>query len=553
MNIQKQVSLIGLVLGGVIATLIAVAVLVGWRMASLQQQTEISAEALKNHWHGDMMHDALRGNVVAALYAATTGNAAMLKQAQTDIAENADTFRSAVQANAALPLEPALAASVRAIRAPLEAYIVAAEETATMAGSDVGRARALWPAFDTRFEAMEQAQGALGETIEEAVAMNTQASHAMARWSLPVILVFGFIAFAALAVVYRVLTRRVVAPIDRLATTLQALSAGNVDVSVSDTDRTDEIGALARGVEAFRGNVEVARKAEEARVQAELAGRTALRDMATSLEQSVLEIVGSLQMSTASLKESAADMSQTAAATKSDASTAAESADETFNGIQIVAAASHELSASIDEIARRIEDASTASAIAFERANQARDRVASLANAAEQIGAVSALITEIAEQTNLLALNATIEAARAGDAGRGFAVVANEVKGLAAQTTRATENIGGLIQSIRDVAAEVGTAIGGTYDSIEALSESNSSIASAITQQCAATNEISGSAETTSQASQRLHGMMGNVQEQARVSESRAGSVLDSTHELESRVASLRDEVVDFIARVRAA
>ncbi|BBE73164.1 methyl-accepting chemotaxis protein [Oharaeibacter diazotrophicus] len=290
-----------------------------------------------------------------------------------------------------------------------------------------------------------------------------------------------------------VIGRGVTRPLGRLRAGMTALSRGE-DVEIEGTLRGDEIGAMARAVQVFRENAlergrleaeaEVARGARAERQERVEAAVRAFRTEVETLMRSVADTAATMR-STAGTLTASAETSAAQADEASRASTAASSK------VAVVAAAAEELSASIHEIAARVAGTTAVVATADADTRRTNQRVASLAEAASRVGEIVTLIETIASQTNLLALNATIEAARAGEAGRGFAVVAHEVKNLAGQTARATEQIAAQVAAIQASTREAVGAIGGIAEVMADVNRTTVAIAAAVEEQGAATAEIS--------------------------------------------------------------
>ncbi|RMD63500.1 MAG: HAMP domain-containing protein, partial [Alphaproteobacteria bacterium] len=242
-------------------------------------------------------------------------------------------------------------------------------------------------------------------------------------------------------------------PIRLLTGVMRNLADGDLSVEIPARDRTDEIGAMAAAVQVFKDNaIEVERlkkEQEEADHRAEEEKRRLMNNLADDFETSVGGVVQTVSSAAAEMQASAQSMSTLADQTNARATTVAAAAEEASTNVRTVAAAAEELLASVSEIGRQVQQSTTISKDAVEEAGRADEMIQGLAEAAAKIGEVVGLITDIAEQTNLLALNATIEAARAGDAGKGFAVVASEVKNLANQTAKATEEISAQIAGIQ--------------------------------------------------------------------------------------------------------
>ena len=347
-------------------------------------------------------------------------------------------------------------------------------------------------------------------------------------------------------------------PMAKLVAVLEQMAQGRTEVELVEARRGDEIGAMGRAVDAIKAMV--ARKAaEEAEVKqiadaaaADERKRTML-ELADGFERSVGGIVHTLSDSSNELQTTAQSMTASATQAAAQSHAVASAAEEAASNVQKVAAAAEELGSSVQEIGRQVSSSAELARNAVGEAEQTAHLVNALSESAARIGDVVGLISSIASQTNLLALNATIEAARAGEAGRGFAVVASEVKELAAQTTRATDEISSQIAQIQGATGQAVTAIGAISTRIREISSVATTIAAAVEEQGAATQEI---VRNVSQAAVGTTEVTTNISGVASASEqtgAASGELLTAATELSRQSERLGMEMSRFLGTVRAA
>ncbi|HVJ52172.1 MAG TPA: cache domain-containing protein [Aliidongia sp.] len=364
-------------------------------------------------------------------------------------------------------------------------------------------------------------------------------------------------AVLAIAAVALWLARSIARPLATVTASMTALAEGDVGVEVPTLRRRDEIGRMVASLSVFRDTAQEARRlqAQEAEVQAQAAGERQhmLTRLANDIETSLRGIVQSVSGAADKLQGDARGMSDVAERANRQSHAVAQASDHATANVQMVAAAAEELSSSIGEISRQITDSARITAEAVAEVGRTNETVEGLATAAQHIGEVVKLISDIASQTNLLALNATIEAARAGEAGKGFAVVASEVKSLANQTARATEEISSQIAAMQKVSGAAVGAIKGVGGTIGRIDEIVSVIAHAVQQQRSATDEIAQNVQQAAVGTQEVAQNIGGVTEAAADTGAMAGQLRIESEGLARQAQSLQQEVDRFTADIRAA
>jgi methyl-accepting chemotaxis protein len=353
-------------------------------------------------------------------------------------------------------------------------------------------------------------------------------------------------------------TRSVTKPLAGMVRDMDKLASGDFHVVLPGLGRKDEIGAMAEAVELFKFKaIERARhesEQEEAVKRAAGAERKAeLQQLANGFEQAVGNIVAAMSVLSSELEGAAGTLTTNADTTRQLSDAVAGASDEASINVQSVAHATQQLTASVSEISNRAHESSHIAGEAVRQANETDSRIAALSKAATRIGNVLKLITDIAEQTNLLALNATIEAARAGAAGKGFAVVAAEVKTLATQTAKATDDIGTQIAEMQAATKESVTAIKDIGSTIGRISEIATAIAVAVEQQSKTTHEIARNVDHAARSTARVAGNIGDVNRAASETGAASTRVLTSAQVLSSEGSKFKEAVEQFLATLRAA
>ena len=346
-------------------------------------------------------------------------------------------------------------------------------------------------------------------------------------------------------------------PIRRIGEVLLELASGNKAVQIPYVDRGDEVGDNARAAKTFKENlVRIEQMESEQKDQEAAAAARRKADMiklADAFQAAVGGIVTSVSSASHQLEAAAGTLSGNASQTQQLSGMVAAASEEASTNVGAVASAAEEMSASVTEIGRQVHDSSRIAGDAVQQAQRTDSRINELLKAAGRIGDVVKLITAIAEQTNLLALNATIEAARAGESGRGFAVVASEVKALAAQTAKATEEIGTQIAGMQAATQDSVAAIREISATITQISDIATTIAATVEEQGAATTEIARNVSEAAKGTAEVAEKITHVNQGASATGAASAQVLASARSLATESSSLKAEVENFLNTVRAA
>jgi methyl-accepting chemotaxis protein len=356
---------------------------------------------------------------------------------------------------------------------------------------------------------------------------------------------------------FLLLSRSIVSPINAMTMAMRNIAQGDTATSIPALERGDEVGAMAQSVKVFRDNMIEAdhlRGEQEAlKAQSDSERKVLLARMADEFESGVRASLDSLAGAASEMQATSKSMSSTATEASQQATSVAAVAEQASVNVQTVAAATEQLSSSVSEIGRQVTQSTEIAGQAVAEANRTNVTVQGLSAAAQKIGDVVKLISDIASQTNLLALNATIEAARAGEAGRGFAVVANEVKSLASQTAKATDEISAQVGAMQGATTEAVQAIEGIGRTIGAINEITSAISLAVEQQGTATQEIARNVQEAALGTGQVSSNIASVNYAAEKTGSASNSVLASAEQLSKQAVNLRADVDRFLGNIRAA
>ncbi len=431
---------------------------------------------------------------------------------------------------------------IELMREPLTIDEARAIEAAGASTAAMDRVQAIYEGILQAKDAEVGLRGA-----EEGAAFSTAFAVLLAGAGLSLVAAVGF---------GLLLMRSLSRPIAAMTAAMGRLAEGDTAVEVPSVGRGDEVGAMAAAVQVFKDNAirnaELAAAAQ--REEAERAARTErLRALTEGFSRDIGTVLEQVTGAARQLEGTSSDLTATARDTSGRAAAVASASEQASNNVQTVASASEELGASIEEISRQVVSQRELASAAAEDAKSSDAEVRRLAESAQKIGDVVNLITDIAEQTNLLALNATIEAARAGEAGKGFAVVASEVKNLASQTAKATEQIAQDVQAIQAQTTATVSAIEVIGQRIGSITEIATAVASAVEEQASATKEISRNVQEAAAGAQDVTGNIAGVTDATGGLDRSASELADASKVLTGQADELQRFVSRFVDDVRAA
>lgn len=447
------------------------------QLAEALAENQLNISALRNHMEADMMHDALRADVLAA-FVVSAGDKTTASQVHTDFKEHSEHFRKMLQDNAALPLTEEIRKAIEQARPALESYISQASQLIERALVDSNAARSLMPAFSASFLELEDKNEALSSLIEAQVSKAQSMGDARVSqggWWL----IAGIIAVCALmALITTELLKSVLGPLDKAVQIARSIAQGSLCNHIR-VERNDEAGQLQQALSDMQRNLR--QMIDNIRTESERLGLAAntLNHASAAIVHSAVEESDSATSMAAAMEQMIQNISQVAEHANSAKDLSSQSEQLAYSGGQVIMGV-------VDSMERIAETVNESSSI-----------ITTLGQSSEEIHSIIQVIKSIAEQTNLLALNAAIEAARAGEQGRGFAVVADEVRNLAARTAQSTQEITGMIERIRSGTAQ---AVNSMQTGVERVSDG----VSLARQAGDSINEIRGGAH-------RAAGMVGEI------------------------------------------
>ncbi|HEY0185367.1 MAG TPA: methyl-accepting chemotaxis protein [Rhodopila sp.] len=468
-----------------------------------------------------------------------------------------NTFRTSTEAALAAVdayekvADPGVTATIQAVRAGLTAYRTAFGAV-TSAVSSLAELydTAQHPMITAMLADLDKASDSLGQDIIDAAARSAEMRDSTLEFQIGA----AAVGLAGGLLLAFFIGRGIARPIGDMTTTMMTLAAGKHGVTIHGADRRDEIGDMARAVTVFKDNMIQAERLsrEQEAARAARSRRQDAMDLHThAFGSSVTGVMSALEVAAEKMRQGADVMSTSAAAVHREAAQTAEGAGKSSADLTAVAAAVEQFTASVGEISRQVAVSSDVARQAVQRAEASQTTIRSLSDSTARIGDVVRLIDSIAGQTNLLALNATIEAARAGDAGKGFAVVAGEVKALAAQTAKATAEIGAQIETVRGATDDTVAAMNEIGGIIGRMGEVSTAISAAVEEQSATTREIASSIQGVAGSTAQAAQAMGHVVQVADEAGDASRNILGEATEIGTASERLRREVEEFLTIVQ--
>ena len=511
-----------------------------------------AAAIIRAHMHADMMHDAVQSQVMKSLYARSTGNNTLLKEARTQLVRESAEFSADIEHALTLSPPDEIRRGLREIALLVVDYKRSAADLANQPPDNEAIRQ-----FQQLFETLRDKNEAVSVKLDAYIAELADTASVTANTAIMRHFTIAFFVMLVALMVPLFARRQIFEPQEKLITLMKDISAERLEGQVPYTDRSDEIGQIAAALAIFRRNVEEKRKleaeAEAQKKQAEEERRGAMFGLADNFEAKVKSVADTVASAATEMDATSRDVMKRAQDSADKLGKLVTGIAGASQNVQTVAAATTELSASIRGIAEQVENGEKIMTSAVGEAGRANETAESLSEAAEKIGGVVDVINEITAQINLLALNATIEAARAGEQGKGFSVVAAEVKNLAGQTTLATRQIEEQVSFIQQAASDTVGVLQQISETINEMNKISATIANAVVAQGAATQEIARNVQQAAEITHDVSTHATDVKLASTGASSAVSQMIAAASDLSRQSESLRGQVSGFLRDIKAA
>ena len=545
-SLKKKFVLLGITL----VSLTFATEFLNYKNTKIAQNQKLAIEVTQRHMDADMKHDGIRGNVYSALVATKIADTQLLKDSQEAVASMSNDFAKNVDDNLASDVPYDIKQQLMKVKQSVAGYTDFSKKIVA-AASDLDKAVPMLPEFNKVFSVLEEDQEKASDMM---LSWSSQISSEAEIYST--YLSISLIALLIIAVTLPLFAiYSIFKPLSNIMNVMHQIVGGNVSLIIPYTDRSNEMGDMARSVQIFKENAQnVAKLTEEQAVVEKKASeerRKTRLDLAKEFEVNVKGVVETVASAAVQMESASRTVAQNAESSKTKLNILSTQISSSSGNIQMVSASTSELASAINEISSQIAKATTITSGAVQDAGKANSTAQGLSSASHKIGEVVAMINSIASQINLLALNATIEAARAGESGKGFAVVASEVKNLAGQTTKATEEISQYISAIQNSTSETVGVIKNISEKIYEINTIANTIASAVEEQGSATQDIANNVNKAASSSEQVIKNATDVSQASNDAGTAAAQMMTSSSELSKQTTTLRNQVNGFLENIR--